>query len=263
MMRDAPASGASPRVRGKRRSAVQPRVAQRCIPACAGEAQGGPVAHRRAAVHPRVCGGSELRNIHDLLAAGASPRVRGKPGVVPRRAGGGRCIPACAGEALLGGLALRRPQVHPRVCGGSVAWPRSNSDSEGASPRVRGKPRPVLEIVAQRRCIPACAGEAAARRRSAPTSRVHPRVCGGSLASLDETLTNDGASPRVRGKRRRRRRRGRQTRCIPACAGEASTAYNVSAASGVHPRVCGGSPAMPSRATPCRGCIPACAGEAA
>ena len=51
------AAGLSPRVRGNLGKANPPRLANRSIPACAGESAPGGAALQPATVYPRVCGG--------------------------------------------------------------------------------------------------------------------------------------------------------------------------------------------------------------
>ena len=53
----------------------------------------------RSSVHPRVCGELVFTNEVRLSAAGSSPRVRGTHENVLVRPGGGRFIPACAGNS--------------------------------------------------------------------------------------------------------------------------------------------------------------------
>ena len=54
-------------------------------------------------------------------SCGLSPRVRGKPRVDGDNLRYEGSIPACAGEAVVGGKAHHNGGVYPRVCGGSIA----------------------------------------------------------------------------------------------------------------------------------------------
>ena len=237
--------GASPRVRGKRERRKRHSGRTRCIPACAGEAVGETLVAVLVGVHPRVCGGSWPVLVFVAALAGASPRVRGKQRLRDIRAARRGCIPACAGEAW-SALSSRSPAgVHPGVCGGSAVYICGAVAGQGASPRVRGKPRYRRRRRSSRGCIPACAGEARGRRNAPQATQVHPRVCGGSDARRARLAQFLGASPRVRGKRACCWRGPASPGCIPACAGEATAvARRVDAALAY-------------------GCIPACAGEAA
>ena len=153
-------SGLSPRVRGKPPGTTDGRRPRRSIPACAGEACGLRNPDTWARVYPRVCGGSGYSWVVNTIRMGLSPRVRGK-----RRMGlpgppGRRSIPACAGEASIGGGCAAGWGVYPRVCGGSRPGRGGRKLRRGLSPRVRGKRKDDAVIPATRRSIPACAGEA-------------------------------------------------------------------------------------------------------
>ena len=153
-------------------------------------------------------------------------------------------------------------RVHPRVCGGSGPVSPSDATKAGASPRVRGKRASGPPPSPPRRCIPACAGEAAPDPRLQRVPAVHPRVCGGSGLVIAITGGFYGASPRVRGKHDAALAPLRACRCIPACAGEARVVRPPpSGGGGASPRVRGKLSMFFARPVTC-GCIPACAGEA-
>ena len=91
-------SGLSPRVRGNP-IPCWPRVAGlRSIPACAGEPDSVLEAQIRAAVYPRVCGGTGFSAVSEVSACGLSPRVRGNHEPFRYSHWWVRSIPACAGE---------------------------------------------------------------------------------------------------------------------------------------------------------------------
>ena len=69
--------GLSPRVRGNQITHPPGRVAERSIPACAGEPRSGAGPGSRPRVYPRVCGGTEMLSGLRKRYAGLSPRVRG------------------------------------------------------------------------------------------------------------------------------------------------------------------------------------------
>ena len=56
------------------------------------------------------------------------------------RTSSGRFIPACAGNTVAAARKLRRPPVHPRVCGEHEALKDFSAAETGSSPRVRGTP---------------------------------------------------------------------------------------------------------------------------
>ena len=217
--------------------------------------------HRLPGVHPRACGGNHHRQQEPVGEVGASPRLRGKrEDVHPNRPYPG-CIPAPAGE--------------------TTGWHRSRRPPAGASPRLRGKPGRGLAPRLDDRCIPAPAGETTAARRSACAFRVHPRACGGNAAGFRSALRREGASPRLRGKRRGKEKPDDDPRCIPAPAGETRVAVRSGRLPRVHPRACGGNmcaecdrssgegasprlrgkPPHPGAHPLLPGCIPAPAGE--
>ena len=174
--------GASPRVRGKQQVDRRDAEFGRCIPACAGEA-GRPISTGAfTSVHPRVCGGSVVSESRVAGTCGASPRVRGKPRHLHCRRDHAGCIPACAGEAASGIADWPKSRVHPRVCGGSSRSSKCATSSAGASPRVRGKLSTKVQSTPLLGCIPACAGEAITSSAASSSTKVHPRVCGGSMA---------------------------------------------------------------------------------
>ena len=78
---------------------------------------------------------------------------------------------------------------------------------------------------------------------AAPSGRiqmVYPRVCGGTHVPGPGRQGTPGLSPRVRGNHSARPGVRQSEGSIPACAGEPVVAIFVAAASGVYPRVCGG-----------------------
>ena len=154
------AAGLSPRVRGKLRHIVHPVRRVGSIPACAGEAGKSTRSARIPRVYPRVCGGSNWAWPPVLVLQGLSLRVRGKRLELGLPPGGGRSIPACAGEAQGQEARAGWFKVYPRVCGGSRSSSRNIQYHRGLSPRVRGKRRNPGRCNPGIRSIPACAGEA-------------------------------------------------------------------------------------------------------
>ena len=94
---------------------------------------------------------------------GLSPRVRGNLDSycgVNSRLGS---IPACAGEPDDNHARQVKPQVYPRVCGGTELPATRRRKTAGLSPRVRGNPPRFNHAGAVSRSIPACAGEPGVR----------------------------------------------------------------------------------------------------
>ena len=232
--------GASPRLRGKLRPGPSHRNRHRCIPAPAGETLRRSRSLAPVAVHPRACGGNRTISTKQAQGGGASPRLRGKrlPDCLPPLLVG--CIPAPAGETWSAPGCGRSRRVHPRACGGNVMSHKPNHEKRGASPRLRGKRPPSRQCPAHRGCIPAPAGETRAAGSRAGRCPVHPRACGGNIAGADTATPQQGASPRLRGKRTPGKSPNRSAGCIPAPAGETYARGARSVSPGVHPRACGG-----------------------
>ena len=184
--------GLSPRVRGNPTCDPCPGFRKRSIPACAGEPRGRFYRERHRGVYPRVCGGTSVRIRVVPRYTGLSPRVRGNhdPGVP---VGCSVCLIRIARGDDAG--------VYPRVCGGTADSGPYSHTWKGLSPRVRGNPLPSESCHSTPGSIPACAGEPQERIPSCPTTRVYPRVCGGTADEIERYTNANGLSPRVRGNR--------------------------------------------------------------
>ncbi len=273
--------GLSPRVRGNHMAFSKHTQVGRSIPACAGEPYSRDDIWREGPVYPRVCGGTPTIAQQPAPDEGLSPRVRGNRGRSSRAARPGGSIPACAGEPSKADAAPRRARVYPRVCGGTSPRSACLQCVMGLSPRVRGNPQPPRSWVVDGGSIPACAGEPCTRQRRPTTTRVYPRVCGGTSYPSPLRASCLGLSPRVRGNRAPSSSPGSPTGSIPACAGEPAPDQARLRRQRVYPRVCGGTylPASAEmseaglsprvrgnhecgvRDVRCFGSIPACAGE--
>ena len=212
---------------------------------------------------------------------GLSPRVRGNQLPVNPRVPQVGSIPACAGEPV-SLIWVRCPsRVYPRVCGGTEYHPTDPVQKKGLSPRVRGNRWGYPPRGHSTRSIPACAGEPRPNSSRPNSSRVYPRVCGGTSQEAGEKVADEGLSPRVRGNHCNRRKQAKYNRSIPACAGEPLCRMRRGGGTSVYPRVCGGTFSYSSEpfpysglsprvrgnrrasgfAIPYIGSIPACAGE--
>ena len=112
----------------------------------------------------------------------------------------------------------------------------------GLSPRVRGNHEAWASGTAYERSIPACAGEPAFWPLMRITSRVYPRVCGGTVVWRTTAARQAGLSPRVRGNPAGTYWLQIDYGSIPACAGEPRVVHSSGRVPGVYPRVCGGTP---------------------
>ena len=133
-----------------------------------------------------------------------------------------------------------RTRVYPRVCGGTSSHHRSSRGRWGLSPRVRGNPADDDKQMIIERSIPACAGEPGMMSSCSDTSRVYPRVCGGTVGGFGFAIYAWGLSPRVRGNHDDTLEVIYQQRSIPACAGEPTPERAGVRPMRVYPRVCGG-----------------------
>ena len=152
-------NGPSPRVRGKLVGVGGSPMVDGSIPARAGETNPSTRSVVLPGVHPRACGGNPGRNAGGRVAAGPSPRVRGK---LPHAADLWlieRSIPARAGETRVEGARRRGNRVHPRACGGNIRSMGRSTPYGGPSPRVRGKLLPVFARLRFFGSIPARAGK--------------------------------------------------------------------------------------------------------
>ena len=131
--------GSSPRMRGKQLHTPGGRTQRRIIPAHAGQTKQSHRRRRRKTDHPRACGANAVLQSALVVAAGSSPRMRGKPRPGTRRSNPERIIPAHAGQTH----AKRRRQCpvtdHPRACGANFAAVPFGDFLFGSSPRMRGK----------------------------------------------------------------------------------------------------------------------------
>ena len=150
-------------------------------------------------VYPRVCGGTHCGCFPEGSHRGLSPRVRGNPCLSGSSLRSERSIPACAGEPLPVSKSRLLTSVYPRVCGGTRQTFDTVLAGQGLSPRVRGNPSLSFRSADRSRSIPACAGEPAVFSASSWSSRVYPRVCGGTISRCSNSSCTGGLSPRVRG----------------------------------------------------------------
>ena len=187
-----------------------------------------------------MCGGTEESVAVGFGTNGLSPRVRGNPVTSLFPTGKDRSIPACAGEPELRLVVDRRPEVYPRVCGGTCRTQITIPQTRGLSPRVRGNPLGLRPFSLFSRSIPACAGEPIAEQYGQRPPAVYPRVRGGTDFECIRKLIYHGLPPRARGNLRLRDQDGDWHRSIPACAGEPLPSSAISSGSRVYPRVCGG-----------------------
>ena len=171
---------------------------------------------------------------------GLSPRGRGNLLQARRGQPRRRSIPAWAGEPVGGMYPVTILGVYPRVGGGTDPARRRTGRSGGLSPRGRGNPLQLVDVVGVPRSIPAWAGEPPGRRCTPGTRWVYPRVGGGTNRRFAARTIIVGLSPRGRGNLGLPGFRRLQDGSIPAWAGEPDPHTPTSTWPPVYPRVGGG-----------------------
>ena len=172
--------------------------------------------------------------------SGLSPRVRGKLGISVATFYRAGPIPAGAGETMMCTKKWPRIGAYPRGCGGNQWGHAAGLTCQGLSPRVRGKPMPILDQHGHPRPIPAGAGETTDLVRLSAGTWAYPRGCGGNLERLAAAATPLGLSPRVRGKHASHASGADLSGPIPAGAGETLAHGARHEKCRAYPRGCGG-----------------------
>ena len=104
---------------------------------------------------------------------------------------------------------------------------------------MRGKPVLPCESRAERRIIPAHAGQTSQQSEPNVSSTDHPRACGANVLRSEILNVSTGSSPRMRGKRGARSVMSRARRIIPAHAGQTFGSQSSIGTIPDHPRACG------------------------
>ncbi len=233
------ANGSSPRARGTAVVAPGQFLAQRFIPACAGNRPTATRLRPRESVHPRVRG-EQLRDaIVPPAAHGSSPRARGTAAPCCPKRLDARFIPACAGNSSGASLNSRTQAVHPRVRGEQHPRHLTRKAQFGSSPRARGTEQRSVIYSHASRFIPACAGNRQRTDVEVCADAVHPRVRGEQASRAGTLRKITGSSPRARGTGGARGDRRGVRRFIPACAGNRPHRVRAAVGTAVHPRVRG------------------------
>ena len=207
-------------------------------------------------VYPRVGGGTTRRAGPTSATRGLSPRGRGNRPAGTKRPAPARSIPAWAGEPGHRAGGHGHAKVYPRVGGGTPRERVKGHPATGLSPRGRGNRQRPGQCPAGNGSIPAWAGEPPSPPRWPPTSRVYPRVGGGTESGPRARPMDEGLSPRGRGNRPRGRRGRQASWSIPAWAGEPLRNGRSPTGNGVYPRVGGGTTGMVPMINGCEGLSP-------
>ena len=185
-------NGSSPRTWGTQELLLSELLVQRFIPTHVGNA--GRYRHQRApqAVHPHARG--ERRSSSGVIRrhSGSSPRTWGTPERARRQARNHRFIPTHVGNATHRAPCPHRPAVHPHARGERSRTSRRAWSQCGSSPRTWGTLSSRGQERVPVRFIPTHVGNAAAKRRGARKSTVHPHARGERQARNAQ----HGAKPR-------------------------------------------------------------------
>ena len=152
-------NGSSPRMRGKRCVGRVQHPWPRIIPAHAGQTEKSHQKQWFAPDHPRACGANLPPMPAIPIAAGSSPRMRGKLTLRRRHDHCERIIPAHAGQTDLDKFYGDVNADHPRACGANPCRPPIRWMNTGSSPRMRGKLGHRHRRYGRARIIPAHAGQ--------------------------------------------------------------------------------------------------------
>ncbi len=150
-------------------------------------------------VYPRWRG--ELDRTASVVSSGSglSPLARGTPAVGTVKLRYCRFIPAGAGNTIEIVFGIYSEAVYPRWRGEHLTINTRFKINFGLSPLARGTPPPVRLTPAQRRFIPAGAGNTRASTSSGIMIPVYPRWRGEHYMISNSWVYSDGLSPLARG----------------------------------------------------------------
>ena len=131
---------------------------QRFIPAYAGNSRQERPSGAKSTVHPRLRGELQIPGESSLDVYGSSPLTRGTPGADSSGCRNGRFIPAYAGNSATRVSLSTAVSVHPRLRGELLPALISWLLRFGSSPLTRGTHDKLSSMVADKRFIPAYAG---------------------------------------------------------------------------------------------------------
>ena len=108
--------------------------------------------------HPRLCGDYVMAVLGDGTHPGSPPPVRGLQRKLRNLQEMIGITPACAGTTAFTIPSLFSARDHPRLCGDYHAIIDSYTQFLGSPPPVRGLLKKEMNLVADNRITPACAG---------------------------------------------------------------------------------------------------------
>ena len=128
--------------------------------------------------HPRGCGEHTASPVDISSPEGSSPRMRGARHYRRHHLACAWIIPADAGSTASHKFPNRSSKDHPRGCGEHFGELVAGDWPVGSSPRMRGAPQQVHELVHMPGIIPADAGSTKYVPLHCHTDKDHPRGCG-------------------------------------------------------------------------------------
>ena len=229
-------TGSSPLARGTREPALDPNTGSRFIPARAGNTRRHASRRALLTVHPRSRGEHHRPPPACTGIAGSSPLARGTRGERRHVAHEGRFIPARAGNTCRCSTTPPGRAVHPRSRGEHLTRMPTSAPSCGSSPLARGTRHQGRGRPVPRRFIPARAGNTVLRPLWLLMRPVHPRSRGEHFGWYTCRLFSVGSSPLARGTPRTDVPPVRNSRFIPARAGNTAVLPCGGVPGAVHPR---------------------------
>ena len=211
-------------MRGKQGKPMPATTPTRLIPAHAGKTDADSALMHLRRAHPRACGENSHGDASHCVAAGSSPRMRGKPLFYRHGEPIGGLIPAHAGKTETSTARRAHVWAHPRACGENGIVASSMISLMGSSPRMRGKLYQARLPGPRLRLIPAHAGKTGQSQHWSCSLPAHPRACGENPREAQWIEAQQGSSPRMRGKPMTSLPCATRGRLIPAHAGKTAAA---------------------------------------
>ena len=168
--------------------------------------------------------------------SGSSPLARGTSAAPLHDYGGGRLIPARAGNISLTALSSATSPAHPRSRGEHHFLCDVHHVENGSSPLARGTSQKLRSRVLLRRLIPARAGNITRGACALEGNSAHPRSRGEHSEPQTQPLIMRGSSPLARGTSAPPKNQKKRIRLIPARAGNMTCTRNPVIKSSAHPR---------------------------
>ena len=219
MFRLEPRWGSSPLSRGIQIMHVRESLADRIIPALAGNTIALCLFQCARQDHPRSRGEYRRTRPANSSAAGSSPLSRGILTSVVWEAAPTRIIPALAGNTSQSGASSASAPDHPRSRGEYWGLPPWGVIHQGSSPLSRGIHRWGFPNIPGGGIIPALAGNTGLCGCCPAKKQDHPRSRGEYVCCPGWVVRVLGSSPLSRGIRAPGSRRPPPGRIIPALAG--------------------------------------------